>query len=141
MKILHIIGGASKDGAYEISVELHIGNVKASETTSADVTNFNVDTIGPATPTLDELFSGTNKLSGTKYVTKDDITSIIVSDVNSETNLSYSLVRLHQPSDGNWYDFSSSFSLNSLLLGSGLFKNEISAVAQSYNETTKKFNR
>ena len=72
-------------------------------------------------------------------ITSENVTEVIVTNSESETDLSHSLVQILPSSDGAWYTFSNSFNLKSALLGSGLYQGEIIPSQELYDPVTKKY--
>ena len=117
-----LVSEGVKNGAYEITAALHIGGVERSTSDTTDPVTFSVDTIAPATPVIEFINLQADAVA---TVSNTDITSLTVSDTNTETGLSHAIVKILGPEDGNWYELSTDFDLNSIRLGTGQFIGEI----------------
>ena len=118
-----LVSEGVKNGAYEITAALHIGGVERSTSDTTDPVTFSVDTIAPATPVIEFINLQADAVA---TVSNSDITSLTVSDTNTETGLVHAIVKILGPEDGNWYELSTDFDLNSIRLGTGQFIGEIS---------------
>lgn len=128
-----LVSGENVDGQFDITAELHVNDEKVSEAASEVV--FTVDTEGASSPIIVSLNDA--NLGG--EVTSEDITKITVSNTDGELELSHSVIRVFAPDDGSWYEFSNSFDLKSLLLGSGSYQGEILPSLETYDDINDQY--
>ena len=85
------------------------------------------DTTPPSAPQIKTISDSTGTIG---VVTNKEVSTILVSDPGKDSgNLSHALVKLNSVSEFDWYNFSNTFDIKSLLQGDGFYLNEIAVTS------------
>ena len=114
-------------GAFSITAVLKVGGSEITPKNTLTPATFTLDTAAPDAPQIKTISDSEGTLGA---VTNKDISTILVSDPGKDPGeLSHSIVQLNGVSGSDWYDFSGSFDIKSLLQGDGFYLNEIATTS------------
>ena len=127
----NLAGANVTGGVFSVTAVLVVGITEITPKGTPTPATFTLDTTRPDAPVIKELSDANGP---TEVVTNTSVTKLLVSDPGKDAGvLSHALVKLHGVSGTEWYDFSGSFDIKSLLQGDGAYLDEI-AVTSSKKE-------